>query len=57
MAEINYEEILKQMTLEEKASLLSGLTFWKTKPIERLGVPSVWMSDGPNGLRKEKESA
>ena len=42
------------MTLEEKASLCSGLTFWRTKPIERLDVPSVWMSDGPHGLRKEK---
>ena len=45
------------MTLEEKASLCSGLTFWKTKPIERLDVPSVWMSDGPHGIRKEKQNA
>lgn len=51
-----YEQILSQMTLEEKASLCSGQTFWKTKPIERLGVPSVWMSDGPHGIRKEKQS-
>ncbi len=53
----DYQAILKQMTLEEKASLCSGLTFWKTKPIERLDVPSVWMSDGPHGLRKEKQTA
>lgn len=52
-----YEEILSKMTLEEKASLCSGRTFWKTEPIERLGIESVWMSDGPHGLRKEKESA
>lgn len=51
-----YEQILNRMTLEEKASLCSGQTFWKTKPIEELGVPSVWMSDGPHGLRKEKQS-
>ncbi|MBO7151429.1 MAG: glycoside hydrolase family 3 protein, partial [Clostridia bacterium] len=52
--ERDYQAILQQMTLEEKASLCSGLTFWRTKPIERLDVPSVWMSDGPHGLRKEK---
>lgn len=57
MAERNYQEILEQLTLEEKASLCSGLTFWKTKPIDRLGIPSVWMSDGPNGLRKEMQTA
>lgn len=53
----DYQEILKQMTLEEKASLCSGLTFWLTKPVERLDIPSVWMSDGPHGLRKEKQTA
>lgn len=57
MAERNYQEILEQLTIEEKASLCSGLTFWKTKPIDRLGIPSVWMSDGPNGLRKEMQTA
>lgn len=52
-----YQEILNSLTLEEKASLCSGKTFWLTKPIEEKGVPSVWMSDGPHGLRKEKASA
>ncbi len=52
-----YQEILSTLTLEEKASLCSGKTFWLTKPIEEKGVPSVWMSDGPHGLRKEKASA
>ncbi len=56
MAERNYEELLSQLTLEEKASLCSGLTNWLTKPIDRLGIPSVWMSDGPNGMRKEKQT-
>lgn len=46
--------ILSQLTLEEKASLASGKTFWTTKPIERLGVPSALMTDGPHGLRKEQ---
>ncbi len=51
-----YQDLLSQMTLEEKASLCSGLTNWLTKPISRLGIPSVWMSDGPHGLRKEKDT-
>lgn len=56
MSEKNYQTLLEQMTLEEKASLCSGLTNWLTKPIARLGIPSVWMSDGPHGLRKEMQT-
>ncbi|MDD3411566.1 MAG: glycoside hydrolase family 3 C-terminal domain-containing protein [Eubacteriales bacterium] len=37
--------------------MLSGLDFWHTKPIERLGVKSVMVSDGPHGLRKQDEKA
>ncbi|MBD5099930.1 MAG: glycosyl hydrolase [Clostridiales bacterium] len=47
--------LIGQMTLEEKASLCSGYDFWNTKPIKRLGIPYVSMSDGPHGLRKEKD--
>ena len=47
-------EILNDMTLEEKAAFCSGCDFWKTKAIERLGVPSVMMCDGPHGLRKQE---
>lgn len=57
MEEKDFIAILKQMTLEEKASLCSGETFWRTKAVDRLGIPSVWMTDGPNGLRKEKQGA
>ena len=48
-------EILGRMTLEEKASLCSGSTAWLTQPVARLGIPAVWMSDGPHGLRRERE--
>ncbi len=46
-------ELIAQMTLEEKASLMSGANFWNTKPIERLGVPGMMLTDGPHGLRKQ----
>ncbi|OMC81559.1 glycoside hydrolase family 3 protein, partial [Paenibacillus odorifer] len=50
-------ELISQLTLEEKAGLCSGLDFWHTKGIERLGIPSLMVTDGPHGLRKQKESA
>ena len=53
---MNVKELISSMTLEEKASLCSGLDFWTTKPIERLSIPSARVSDGPHGLRKEDES-
>jgi len=46
------KDLTKKMTVEEKASLCSGLTTWSTKPITRLGIPSIFMTDGPHGLRK-----
>lgn len=45
-------ELVKQLTLEEKVSLTVGKSTWETKDFERLGIPSIWMSDGPHGLRK-----
>lgn len=50
----NIKELVSKMTLEEKASLCSGLDFWRTKPVERLGIPLIMMTDGPHGLRKAK---
>ena len=49
------QNLIAQMTLEEKAGLLSGQDFWHTKPVERLGVPRSMVSDGPHGLRKQDE--
>lgn len=53
---MNSKEIVKKMTLEEKASLLSGYDFWRTKAVKRLGVESVMVSDGPHGLRKQADA-
>lgn len=49
--------LIAQMTLEEKAGICSGQDFWNTKGIERLGIPALMVTDGPHGLRKQKESA
>lgn len=48
--------IISELTLEEKAGLCSGLDFWHTKPVERLGIPSIMVADGPHGLRKQKDA-
>lgn len=50
-------ELISQMTLKEKAGLCSGADFWHTKAVERLGIPSVAVSDGPHGLRKQDDEA
>ena len=51
---MNAKEMIAQMTLEEKASILSGSDFWHTHAVERLGLPAFMMCDGPNGLRKQE---
>ncbi len=49
---MNIESIIAQMTLEEKAALCAGATAWTTTPVERLGVPEIFVSDGPHGVRR-----
>ena len=49
------QDVLAKMTLEEKASLCSGLDFWRLKGIERFGIRPIMVTDGPHGLRKAAE--
>ena len=51
------EEYIKKLSLEEKAALLQGNSSWTTRPIPRLLLPSIWLADGPHGLRKQAGSA
>lgn len=44
---------MNQLTLEEKAALLSGKSVWETRAISRLQIPSIFCSDGPHGIRKQ----
>ena len=54
---VNINELLEQLTLEEKASLLSGHKSWHSVAIPRLNIPSIFITDGPHGLRKKKEDS
>jgi beta-glucosidase len=45
------DALLQQMTLAEKVALLAGSSMWTTTPIERLGIPAIKVTDGPNGAR------
>jgi beta-glucosidase len=45
-------QLVSELTLEEKVSLCSGRDDWSTQSIERLDIPWIWLADGPHGLRR-----
>lgn len=51
------QDILSKMTLEDKISLCNGADFWHSKAMAQYGIPSVTMSDGPHGVRCQKNGA
>lgn len=54
---MNYEDIINKMSLEEKAQLCVGDDYWNSKELEKYKIPKIKMSDGPHGLRVQKEKA
>ncbi len=54
---MDIEKLINELTIEEKCRLLVGKDSWHTAAIERLDIPSIMMSDGPHGLRKQLDSA
>lgn len=54
---MKHQDIIKKMTLEDKIALCSGKDFWHTKDMPQYGLPSIMMSDGPHGLRKQEAEA
>jgi beta-glucosidase len=55
MLTLTPEEVVARLTLEEKASLTSGSSFWFTQAGPRAGIPEVMLTDGPHGVRKQRE--
>ncbi|KAI8964307.1 glycoside hydrolase family 3 protein [Daldinia sp. FL1419] len=54
MADINVEQVLKKLSMSDKVDLLAGIDFWHTKGLPEHGIPSLRLTDGPNGVRGTK---
>jgi len=54
---MKYKKLIEKMTLEEKASLMSGKDFWQTQDIKKHEIDSIFLADGPHGIRKQAAAA
>lgn len=54
---MDIKKIISSMTVRQKAELLTGKNFWQTKDFSELGVPSIFLADGPHGLRRQAAKA
>ena len=54
---MNTQEIIKKLNLEQKCALLSGATTFGTRALPKNNIPSITLSDGPNGVRKQAGAA
>ena len=52
-----HQKLINQLTLKEKCSLISGKDFWQTVNIDKVGIPSAFLSDGPHGVRRQAAAA
>lgn len=54
---VKHQDIIAKLSIEQKCALLSGKNTWQTQYYPKQGAPSIWLSDGPNGLRKQAGAA
>ena len=57
MKNANVQEILAQLTTEQKLSLLTGANFWETVALKEFNLESIVMNDGPFGVRKPEDNS